>query len=774
MADRLFTEINIKTLERYEKALESVEVLAGSVARMPDLKNQQIESPLTHPSLELMLESLDFYTYIFSTYIGYKDGSFFQVVAIRDQSSLLQLYNAPEETAYVVKLISPDPSGKLTKHLLFLNQDRQNIGKLENLPADFDPRTRPWYVKAKLETTAVYSKPYVFNDSKIPGLTCAEKLVSNQGVFGADITLNSFSASLTKQKTSPNGLIFLFDNMGRIIAHPHNNPVKSNSKGTLELITAKESRDPLVPAVVAYYQKNKDAIVDRTKEIQLNNNSYLVRISPLQDGTNFNQILASIGPVSDFTGHIKRMQQRIFLFSLLVLLAVIPFALFISRKISRTLSRLELDSMKIRQRDFSQSPPIVSNIKEIHSLAKAFDIMKETIHHLLKQQRKLFDDFTKLIAGAIDAKSPYTGGHCARVPVIAEMLAQAASDSKNTTLATFKMDTTDTRWEFEVAAWLHDCGKVTTPEYIVDKATKLETIYNRIHEIRMRFEVLLRDAEIEAYQKRVLGELNEHEIQSELEEKKQQIIDDYTFLATCNIGGEFMADNRIDRLQEIAAQTWVRHLDDRIGISQDEAALKAKTPAPLLPVVEYLLADKPEHIVPRTGTNNLEADTFGFQMNIPEHLYNMGELYNLGIQKGTLSPEDRFKINEHIIQTIIMLNRLDFPDYLKNVPEFAGAHHETMIGTGYPRGLKKQDMSIPARIMAIADIFEALTAADRPYKKPKTLNEALKIMSFMRDDQHIDADLFDLFLREKVFLAYATNHLDPSQIDNVDITQYMA
>jgi hypothetical protein len=227
-------------------------------------------------------------------------------------------------------------------------------------------------------------------------------------------------------------------------------------------------------------------------------------------------------------------------------------------------------------------------------------------------------------------------------------------------------------------------------------------------------------------------------------------------------------------LQQIGRRTWTRHLDDRLGISQDEAALKNRTPAPSLPVVEQVLADKPEHIVPRTSPDPFKDHPAGFSVTVPANRFNFGELYNLGIRKGTLSPEERFKINEHIIQTIIMLNKLDFPDYLGNVPEFAGAHHETMLGTGYPRGLKKEEMSIPARIMAIADIFEALTASDRPYKKAKSLNEALRIMSFMRNDQHIDADLFDLFLESGVYRAYAEQYLDPGQIDAVDIRQYLA
>ena len=151
----------------------------------------------------------------------------------------------------------------------------------------------------------------------------------------------------------------------------------------------------------------------------------------------------------------------------------------------------------------------------------------------------------------------------------------------------------------------------------------------------------------------------------------------------------------------------------------------------------------------------------------------MGEVYNLCIGRGTLTAEERFKINDHMVQTIIMLEQLPFPKHLKRVPEYAGGHHETMIGTGYPRRLTKADMSIPARAMAIADIFEALTAADRPYKKAKTLSESLRIMSFMKKDEHIDPDLFALFLETGVFSEYAEQYLLPEQIDEVDIDQYL-
>jgi HD-GYP domain-containing protein (c-di-GMP phosphodiesterase class II) len=774
MADRLFTEINGKTLQGYENALESVAILAGTATRMPGMAMLPTQDGLSHPAMAVMLEALAFYDFLFSTYCGYDDGSFIQIVAVRNKAQLCQLFAAPTATVYVLRTIAADDTGSLKQRWRFLDQNRQVIGERNDLDPDYDPRTRLWYIRAQEETTAFFTRPYVFSSTKLPGITCAEQLIHGGGVFGADITLDRFTQSLERQKISDQGTLFLFDHDGRIIANPEEKPLKAETGGALNFLSGEESADPRVRAVVAQYRLNADSLLDRTQEMMIDDTAFLVRCTPIKATLNFDQIIASIAPVSDFTGHIRRMQQRIFLFSGLVLLVMLPLSFFMSRKISASLIRLERESIKIELSDFSDSEFFDSSIKEIHSLITAFFLMKTKIRHLLEQQRKLFDDFTKLIAGAIDAKSPYTGGHCARVPIVAEMLADAAYKSDAGPFSDFSMDTADQRWEFEVAAWLHDCGKVTTPEYVVDKATKLETIYNRIHEIRTRFEVLLRDAEIDYYRKRLNGDADQNLLEAALNETQKQIAADFAFVAECNIGGEFMADEKIARLQKIAARTWVRHLDDRIGISQDEAALKNREPAPALPVIEHVLADKPEHIIHRTDPDPFKGNPHGFNMPVPDHQYNLGELYNLGIRKGTLSAEDRFKINEHIIQTIIMLGRLEFPEYLANVPEFAGAHHETMIGTGYPRGLKKEEMSIPARIMAIADIFEALTAADRPYKKPKTLSEALRIMSFMRNDQHIDADLFELFLTSGVCQAYAEKYLDPAQIDGVDVTQYMA
>lgn len=390
--------------------------------------------------------------------------------------------------------------------------------------------------------------------------------------------------------------------------------------------------------------------------------------------------------------------------------------------------------------------------------------------NLIEAQKQLLDSFIELIASAIDAKSAYTGGHCHRVPEIAMMLAKEAADIKDGPFAEFDFVNEDEWREFRIGAWLHDCGKVTTPEYVVDKATKLETIYNRINEIRMRFEVLIRDNQIALLKAKLSGDTPDEDA---FEAEHIQLIEDFEFLAKCNIGGEFMDEEDMDRVRQIGNRDWLRHINDRLGLSADELGRFEGQPEQTLPTTEKLLDDKPSHIVRRPDGDVFGDNPHDFDMDVPEHLYNYGEVYNLCIARGTLTNEERFKINDHIIQTIIMLNALPYPKHLQRIPEIAGNHHETMIGTGYPRKLTKDQMSIPSRIMAIADVFEALTASDRPYKSAKTLSESIKIMGFMKKDQHIDGELFDLFLSSGVYKEYADRYLLPEQLDEVDVEAYL-
>lgn len=409
-------------------------------------------------------------------------------------------------------------------------------------------------------------------------------------------------------------------------------------------------------------------------------------------------------------------------------------------------------------------------------LSGALAVAIET-RQLLENQKRLLDAIIKLLAGAIDAKSPYTAGHCERVPELAHLLLNRVIDAKTGPFAEFSMTEAE-RDEFRIAAWLHDCGKITSPDFVVDKATKLETLYNRIHEIRTRFEVLWRDAEI-AYWKQIAEGGDPARLREILTARQSELQEMFHFVAHANIGTESVDDADIARLNEIGRQPWTRHFDNRIGISEAEARQLAKVSASPLPVAETLLADRPEHLHAWGDRKPpVEADdprnVWGFRMTLPAHAYNHGELYNLSIRRGTLNPEERFKVNEHIVQTIIMLESLPLPRGLQRIPAIAGHHHEKMNGSGYPRRVMAQNLSVAERVMAIADIFEALTAADRPYKKAKTLAESLDILAAMARDGHVDPALFELFLTSGVYLEYARHFLMPAQMDVVDIRTYLA
>ena len=342
-----------------------------------------------------------------------------------------------------------------------------------------------------------------------------------------------------------------------------------------------------------------------------------------------------------------------------------------------------------------------------------------TNQNLINGLKDLFESFIKLIADAIDEKSPYTGGHCQRVPELTMMLADAAIKTNKGPFKDFTMSEKEI-YELKIAAWLHDCGKVTTPESVMDKATKLEMIFDRIHLIDQRFELLKTQRE-NAYLRMMLEStkngkaVNLKSMQSDIDANNKQFDEDKEFIRRINIGSESMSKDDQQRVKKIASYEFYNDADKRDKFLSDD------------------------------------------------------EVYNLTIARGTLTPEERAIINNHISVTIHMLESLPYPKDLSRVPEYAGGHHERMDGKGYPKGLTRDQMSIPARMMGIADIFEALTSKDRPYKKAKTLSETLAILGRMKLDNHIDPDVFDLFVREKIYLRYAEKFLDKHQIDEVDV-----
>lgn len=512
------------------------------------------------------------------------------------------------------------------------------------------------------------------------------------------------------------------------------------------------------------------ALFNSLQRIQLEGREYFVYVQRIGE-TDQENYLAMLTPVSTVLAPAVSRVHMVLLLTGLCLLLLLPVSSWLATYIVDPVKHLALENEKIKQRHYDDLIPLRSRIAEIDDLATSMMSMAQSIKQHSKEQEALMDAFIQIIAQAIDDKSPYTAGHCARVPELAIMLAHQAEICDQAPFDNFHFANERARREFRIGAWLHDCGKITTPEHIVDKGTKLETIYNRIHEIRMRFEVLLRDAEIHYQQQCMHAQQDEPIFKQALEQRKEQLQEDFAFIASCNIGGEFMSDDDLERLQQLSRITWQRHFDDRVGLSPIECA-RYPDEKTTLPAEERLLADMPRHIIPRIR-NNINNEHLGIRMDVPEHLYNLGELYNLSIQRGTLTTEDRFKINEHMISTIKMLDKLPLPDDLAQVPRYASTHHETLDGRGYPRKLIADDLSIPERIMVLADIFEALTAADRPYKDAKPISVTLNIMHRMVQDNHIDKDVFALFLRSGTHIEYARRYLPESKIDEIDIEQYL-
>ena len=361
--------------------------------------------------------------------------------------------------------------------------------------------------------------------------------------------------------------------------------------------------------------------------------------------------------------------------------------------------------------------PFADDIEEsIRALASLAGVAL-TNRQLIDNMEGLFQSFIRLIAKAIDEKSPYTGGHCRRVPELTMMIADAVHRHENGPLAQFTM-TKEDKYELNIAGWLHDCGKIATPEYVMDKSTKLECVFDRVELVSTRIELAIQQTKAEALEAIIAEpDANKHvAIRQQMETDISALNEARAFIEKANIGGEFMTPDDQQHVADIGKLTHVKIAGKQMPLLSDE------------------------------------------------------EIYNLQVAKGTLNKEERAIINRHMDITIEMLESLPFPKHLKRVPEFAGGHHEKMDGTGYPKGLTKEQMSVPARMMAIADIFEALTASDRPYKPGKKISECLRIMGFMCKDKHIDEDIFKIFVEEEVYQEYAEKFLSSEQLDQIKVS----
>ncbi len=713
--------------------------------------SKPVTQPLPMDMIRRYIYTLKRYNNMYALYSGDKNGDFFEVINMKSSSQLYKLFEAPATTRWLV--IAINGLGNERKKTINYFDTSLSLMMSRSEPSSYMATTRPWYQQAIKTQMAVRGDPYLFSNINQKGVTYSKRVEGTDIVLALDFTLPKLNALLKRLKFSDSSKIHMFGQDGKLIASSEEASLKNDAS--------------VINNIFASSVKEQVFTVEREGQ------TYFAIVTALSSEESTDTYLGiSVERDEMLRPYLENIGYSLLAAFLLFVLSI-PFVIFATSQIVRPIMALMVENKKITERHFDEVKEVKTNIIELHMLSDSLVSMSKSIQAYQEAQKELMDSFIKLIAGAIDAKSPYTGGHCNRVPLIATMLVKEASKSDTGTLKEFSFTTKEELEEFERGAWLHDCGKITTPEYVVDKATKLETIYNRIHEVRTRFEVLWRDIEI-VYLEGLIEGRNTEELQAWKEGELNALKDDFSFVAETNIGGEFMSEERKERIQAIAKRTWMRNFDDRLGLSDNELMHYPERVTDILPATEMLLSDRAEHIIERINFDEEGYREDGFKLDVPTHLYNYGEIYNLCIERGTLTEEERFKIQEHVIMSIKMLEQLPYTDDMKRIPEYAGTHHETLIGTGYPRALSAEDLSIPAKVMAIADIFEALTASDRPYKKGKTLSQALKIMSFMKKDQHIDGELFALFLRSGIYKVYAEEYLKPEQIDEVDVESYLS
>jgi len=754
IADHI-TRINQRVDNTLSVMIHDNRLFSGNFDENNSLRNILIEVLNKHPDFHSLL-------------LGYANGDFIEVVNLRGHAQLPKPNDLRAEDRWLIfKVLGQGESRHQTTY--YLDENLSLNRKYKQTP-DYDPRKRLWFNDAKVGTVTK-TQQYIFNLLKIPGYTYTIKSEQTGGVLAIDVASSSLSAFLIKQQQKMQFLVssemYVYRGDGEIIAksktqgHHHSfddlsKIIKTNEQ-TIGLANEQHQFGKMLSV-------NEDGVEKYMFVLQL----------PLSSEMQSDEIdyFAVLVAKNDVLAIIKEKIQISILVTGLCLLLLLPVSWFFASSIVNPILKLVGENKKIQQRDYNEVSTLSSHILEIHYLASSMVDMSRSIEQHENSQKALMESFVELIAQAIDDKSPYTAGHCERVPELGIWLADAASGSTDEAFSEFSFKTPDERREFRLAAWLHDCGKITTPEHIVDKGTKLETIYNRIHEVRTRFEVLLRDAKITYYEQLLAHPEQQSVLKQKLEQQTEKLHADFSFIAACNVGGEFMDEAQLSRLHEVASIKWQRHFDASLGLSPLEEMRMADLKNQHLPVEESLLSDKPSDLIPHEKAVEY-PESLGINMAIPEYKYNLGEVYNLSVARGTLTAEDRFKINEHVISTIRMLGSVPFPKELAKVPRYASTHHETLKGTGYPRKLTAEQLSIPERVLVLADIFEALTAADRPYKKAKPLSVAIDILAKMVADDHIDHDVFELFLTSGIYLKYAKRYLNPEQIDDVDIAKYL-
>jgi len=737
----LAKQSSIIVKEKDKQSREVVSILANT----PIVNNiQSFEKK--DALLKLFVTPMKYNNKIFAIYIAYPDSKYFEVVNIGHSDFIIKMFKAPKEAQWiVVQLFRDNPQQlKATEIAHFYDKDLHYISSLSKT-TDYNPYKRPWYKEAlDGQGSIVRGSPYMYYRLQKMGITYSMPLPNEKSIIGMDITLDVLSQSLRQLKDSTQTDIYMFEDQ--------------------QLIASTEPIEEQVDTALMNALRGSSNKLDIYNK---DDKTYFFMAIPI---TSHIKLVFKAEKGRMMQPYMKSIYAEIIV-TLLLLLLLIPLIRKLSKGFVQPIEMLMAENEKVKRREFDKVMSIESGIEELNLFSDSLGDMAKSIKLHEEKQEKLLDAFIHLIANMIDAKSPYTGEHCKRVPILTNMIMKEVNESELDTLKEFHIKDKELLKGIEWSSWLHDCGKLIIPNDIIDKATKLETVYNRIHEIRTRFEVVLRDAKITYLTSIIEGESHET-AKKEFENTKQQLQSDFEFIAKINMGDTKLSDEDYERLITISNIKLERNFSKYIGISWQEKELLGTIPKEEnLPVAEKLLFDGKEHEIPRSQSDFKLYEKENVKMQIPELLYNKGELYNLCIPIGTITKEEKFKIQEHAIHTLKILKELPWSDKLKHIVEDAANHHEHLDGSGYPRSLNEDKLSVPARIMAIADIFEALTATNRPYKKSKTLSQAIAIMVDMVKARNIDSEIFKLFIKNKIYLKYAQGHLKESQIDLENINE---
>jgi HD-GYP domain-containing protein (c-di-GMP phosphodiesterase class II) len=684
--------------------------------------------------------------------LGFENGDLQQLIHLNKAKNDQSLANV-ESATWLLISISEQGSQQIRQYAYF--DDAFNVISQRQEENNENITNLSWYKDAKI-LTSNKSNVFSLTNSTTLRQTYSIKVPNTQTVLAIDATLSSFSNNLQKiNGNNQNPLldeIYLYNGTGQVLGsnQPKEHPVNTNKL-------------PLVPYPVLIEMAQHQTSLNKLNNVTINDKPYYAYIAEVDDKTATNSYLAIL--VAKETLLLPSIKTSIQIAALSLALLLILSWCF-SSPLTNTIKGLLNEIKRAKGQDYKQLQQVVSRVTELKELNNSMIEMSQSIEDYQAQQKQMTERFIKQIAQAIDDKSPYTFGHANRAPELGMMLAKASLKSD---LPAFEQVDEEMLSEFSSNAWSHHYGKLTTAQQVTSKSTKLEANYNRIHEIRMRFEILWRDAEISYFKQSKANPEQNKPLKETLIKQQLQLMRDFGFVAKANLGDTTMSEQDTLRLHKIGAQTWLRYFDDRLGLSSIEK-LRLTDKKQKLPVQETLLSDKKEHIIKR---NNITKIDSGIKIEVADHLYNFGELYNLSIPKGTLTVEDKFEINQSILSTINLLKAL--PTSHKQVIKVQdlSAYHPVLKYVSCPSESNNVGFSITSRILLMTDIFETLTSVKTPQQKVESLSTAIEILHQLAVDQVIDMNLFKLFLSSGIYIKYANKFLHDTQFDDVDISKYL-